>query len=743
MSVIGQNLARIDAESKVKGQAIYPGDINLPGQAYMRVLFSNRPHAIVKSVEISEAENMEGVLGVFTARDVPNNEHGLIPDHPVLCGPGAKKPFTDRVRSVGDQVAIVVAESEKICKAALNKIKVEYEDLPIITDPIISMQKDAYRIHPERDSNIFGHYQIRKGNPEEAFKSCDVIVTSEYKTPVQEHAYLQPEAGISYWDEEGRIVVAVAGQWAHEEQERIAHALELPHEKIRVIHPAIGGAFGGREDISIQIVLALAVYKLNQKGISRPIKIIWSREESIIGHCKRHPYIIKTRWGATKEGKILAAEVELVADGGAYALTSMKVMGNATFSCTGPYEIPHVKVDSFAVYTNNLQSAAFRGFGGPQGAFAAESQMNKLAKLLNIDPVEIRMKNLLKEGALSSVGSPLPEGISIHHVLADCAKASGWRLSDQKWVREGGYASAVPEKEHLRKGIGISCAFKNVAFSFGSPEQCTATIEIHGESAIDYAVLRHASADVGQGTHTVLLQMAGQALNLPVEKIQFIRADTSLTKDSGSVSASRMTFMAGNAIIGAAREALEKWNCEERPAIATFQYIPPKTTMFDPQTGACDPNISYGYVAESAEIEVDLETGEVRIVKVVCSDDVGKAINPKLVEGQIEGGVVQAAGYAVLENFIQRDGQVLTKSLSTYLIPTVLDIPDEVEARILEYHNPTGPWGARGMGEMPLLPLTPAITAALYEATGVWVDEFPLTSERVLFNLEKSRLGQA
>ena len=260
-----------------------------------------------------------------------------------------------------------------------------------------------------------------------------MIVEGNYQTPAQEHAYLQPEAGIGLIDEEGRVTVYVAGQWVHEDQEQIAHALGLPLEQVRVIYPAIGGAFGGREDMSVQIVLALAAWRLHQRGIDRPIKIIWSREESIVGHHKRHPYHLKTSWAATKEGKILAAEVELVTDGGAYAYTSTKVMGNATLMCTGPYEIPNVKVDSYAVYTNNLPNGAFRGFGGPQGAFEAELQMNKLAEVLGIDPVEIRMRNLLQEGSLLSVGTPLPEGVSISKVVEACALKAGWRKTETGW----------------------------------------------------------------------------------------------------------------------------------------------------------------------------------------------------------------------------------------------------------------------------------------------------------------------
>jgi CO/xanthine dehydrogenase Mo-binding subunit len=539
------------------------------------------------------------------------------------------------------------------------------------------------------------------------------------------------------------VTVEAAGQWTHEDQEQIAHALGLPREQVRVIYPAIGGAFGGREDMSVQIVLALAAWRLSQRGINRPVKIIWSREESIIGHHKRHPYVIKAKWGATKEGKIIAAEMEVVADGGAYAYTSTKVLGNATLMCTGPYEIPNVKVDSYAVYTNHIPGGAFRGFGGPQGAFAAESQMNRLAEELQIDPIELRLRNILREGSLLSVGTPLPKGVSLPQVVEKCALAAGWQSTNEGWARSA--ENGQPEifnlvessEPHIKRGIGVACAFKNVGFSFGFVDECWATVELHGDVEIERVVLRHAGADVGQGAHTIMAQMAAEAVNVPLDKVELLVSDTATSDNSGSVSASRLTFMAGNSIQGAAELALERWRAEERPAIGRYQYLPPKTEPYDPETGFCEPNFAYGYVAQAVSVEVDTETGHVRILDVISADDVGKAINPQQIVGQIEGAVVQAAGYAVLEDFSHQDGYVQTQHLSTYLIPTVLDIPDRVHSLILEYPDPRGPWGARGMAEMPFLPLAPAVISAVHQATGVWFNEFPLTPERVLRGMGK------
>ena len=738
MSIIGQSAQRVDALAKVKGEALYPGDINMPGQAYMKILFARRPHAVIHRVDVTAAEALPGVIAVFTAKDVPVNEYGLIyPDQPVLCGPGSNNAYADRVRFIGDQVALVIADTEKIAAKACSLIVVDYEELPVISDPREAMQSDALLLHPERGSNVFCHYRIRNGDVDSAFKGADLVIEGDYTTPFQEHAYLQPEAGVSYIDEEGRVTIKVAGQWIHEDQEQIAHALNLPKEKIRVIYPAIGGAFGGREDMSIQIVLALAAWRLDQRGIHRPVKTVWTREESIIGHHKRHPYHLHARWGAKKDGKIVAAEVTMVADGGAYAYTSTKVLGNATLLCTGPYEIPNVKVDAYAVYTNNIPTGAFRGFGGPQGLFEAEQQMNKLAEALKMDPIEIRQRNILHEGSLLSVGTPLPRGVSMPAVLERCASEAGWRRKEGVWVHPDNRSSFQNGKPYLKRGIGVASGYKNVGFSFGAPELSEATVELFGGAEIERAVVHHGGADVGQGAHTVFAQFAAETLGIPLENIELVVSDTASTGNSGSASASRMTFMAGNAIKGACELALEKWRSEERPASASFQYRPPKTTPFDPQTGKSEPNFAYGYVSEAVEVEVDIETGQVRLLKVICVNDVGQAINPQQVKGQVEGAVVQAGGYATIENFIQRDGQVLTSMLSTYLIPTILDIPEQVETVILEYPDPLGPYGARGMGEMPYLPLVPAITDAVHAATGIWIDEFPLTPERVLKALGK------
>jgi len=715
---------------------------------HMKILFTDRPHARIKWIRTGKAAAATGVVAVYTANDVPVNEYGLQwQDQPVLCGPASTagfdtpnehgllnpplsanaKPGRDIVRFIGDQVAAVVARSEAEAAAAVKLIEVGYEDLPVVSDPVEAMKPDAPRVHAEiGDSNICVHYKIRKGNVEEGFAKADVIVESEYRTPVQEHAYLQPEAGLAYIDDKGRITIACGGQWTHEDRHQVAHALNLPNESIRVVYPAIGGAFGGREDMSVQIVLALAAWKLQ-----RPVKIIWSRQESIIGHGKRHAAVLRAKWGATKDGKVVAIENEIIGDGGAYMYTSNKVLGNTTITSTGSYNIPNVKTDVYGVYTNNLPGAAFRGFGAPQALFMAEMQMNKLAEKLGMDPVEFRLKNALKDGDPMGVGTPSPSPVSVTQCIKAARDRFKWKAGRRRKMKAGDRPLSIV------RGQGFAAGFKNIGFSFGYQENCWAKVEIHGNAEIDHVLLHHAGAEVGQGTHTVMVQMAAQAVGVPFEKVKIIASDSATMENSGSVSASRMTFMSGNAIRGAAEVALKKWKSEERPAIGEFKYLAPRTTQFDKETGHSTPNFAYAFVAQAAEVEVDTETGHVRVVRFLSADDVGQPINPALVEGQVEGAVVQAQGYAVLEDFKTIKGRVLTDQLSTYLIPTIWDIPEKVETVFVQVPDPNGPWGARGVGELPFLPVAPAIGAAIHDATGVWIDEFPYTPERVLRALGK------
>ncbi|MCU0519178.1 MAG: molybdopterin-dependent oxidoreductase [Anaerolineae bacterium] len=803
-NAVGRALPRFEAKEKVTGEALYPGDLGYDGALTMKLLFAGRPHARVVFVDTAAAEGLPGVEAVFTSLDVPVNEYGLqYPDQPVLCGPsapgsgadasaisGLPKVGADVVRWVGDQVAAVVAVDEDTAARAVSLIRVVYEDLPLLTDPREALQPEAVLLHPPYpgvpqhpelvfQGNLVSHHRIRRGDVDAALLQAEVVVESTYEIPGQEHAYLQPEAGLAYLDEEGRITVVVAGQWAHEDQAQVAHALGVSADQVRIIYPAIGGAFGGREDMSVQIVLALAVQRLR-----KPVKIVWSRTESILGHHKRHRLFARARWAAAKDGTLLAAECEVVADAGAYVCTTNKVMGNVLLTVNGPYRIPNVRTDVKAAYTNNTPGGAFRGFGAPQGNFIAESQMDKLAEALGMDPVDLRLRNLVSEDDPMPWGKPLSDGAlgsvalgsarGLRECLISVAEAVGWQQQEttvgtgasepveigrlgqtqprpcgSPWVGEGRSRGGVVEGGadrrngvYLRRGVGIALAFKNVGYSFGYQDNAWACVELHGATELERVVAYAASADVGQGTRTVIRQMVAEALSVPVDRVELRSVDTAWTKSAGSASASRMTYMIGNAIRGAAAAALHKWREEERPAKAEFIYLAPQTTQIDAETGYGHPNFAYGYAAIAIEVVVDLQTGLCTYPRIVCANDVGQAINPKLVEGQVEGGVVQALGWATTENFVEVGGVPQTRTFSTYLMPTIEDIPGRVQTILIENPEPRGPWGARGMGEMPFIAVASALHNALRRATGVWYNAFPFNSERILSGLKGRMIGK-
>ena len=714
-NLIGASLPRPDALGKVTGAARYPADLIREGMLHLRVVFANRPHARILTVATDAALAVPGVIAVLTAKDVPYNAFGLIDaDQPVLCD--------DVARFQGDKVALVVAQTKAAARAGADRVAVEYADLPAVTDPRAAMRADAPLVHAELGTNLLLRIPIRKGDAARALAEADVTLDGEFSTTWQEHAFLQPEAGVAYIDDENRMIVETAGQWLHEDRRQIAAMLKLPEDQVVVRYAAIGGAFGGREDLSIQHLLALAAWKLR-----RPVALQWSREESMIAHHKRHPITVRCRWGAMRDGRITAVEAEVIADGGAYASTSVEVTKVATLFATGCYDVHNVSVDGYAVYTNNIPAGAFRGFGAPQAQFAAEIMVTRLAHALGMDPVELRQRNIYREGNLEPTQRPLPAGVSALPVLERCVEEARSRL---------GYGSArTPNTSqgHLRRGVGIACGIKNVGYSFGYPEQATATVEIFGKAELERAVVRLGAADVGQGAHLAMRQIAAEALGVSIEKVELIAEDSSLAPNAGSASASRMTLMGGRAVHDAALAARAEWSAtENETAQATVQYRPPATTPLDPTTGEGTPNYCYGYAAQAVEVEVDTHTGQVRLLKVISVHDVGRAINRQQVEGQIEGCLAQAVGYALLEDFQMRDGRALTPYFSTYLLPTALDMPPEIVPVILELADPNGPYGARGVAEMPLVPLAPAIAAAINDATGVWLTRQPMTPERVL-----------
>ena len=756
-TLIGASLPRPDAFGKVTGAARYPGDLVRPDMLHCKVVFAHRPHARILRVDTAPALAHPGVVAVFTAADVPFNAFGLIEhDQPVLCG--------DVVRFVGDKVALVVANTARAAEEAAALVAVEYEELPVVADARAALAPGAPLVHEARATNELYHCRIRKGDAARALAEADVVIEGEFSTSWQEHAFLQPEAGVAYLDEAGRVVVETAGQWLHEDRRQIAAMLQLPEERVVVRYAAIGGAFGGREDLSVQHVLALAAWKLR-----RPVALTWSREESMIGHHKRHPISVRCRWGALRDGTITAVEATLLADGGAYASTSQEVIKVATLFASGCYEVPNISADGYAAYTNNVPSGAFRGFGAPQAQFASEVMVTRLAHALGRDPLELRRRNLYREGSIEPTQQPLPPGVSVRPVFEACIAAMrsfqhrDARRETRDEERGHTHAAALAQPlalspsrplapfvsstqlsetanqridSHTRRGWGLACGIKNIGYSFGFPEQATATVELFGGASIERAVVRVGAAEVGQGTHLALRQIAAERLGIAFDKVEMVCDSSAEAPNAGSASASRLTLMAGRAVHDAAAAARKAWDDEERPARATVQFRPPATTPLDPHTTAGHPNYAYGYAAQAVEVEVNTLTGQVQVLRVISAHDVGRAINRQQVEGQIEGCVAQALGYALLEHFQVRDGYVLTPHFSSYLLPTALDVP-EVVSVILELADPEGPFGARGVAEMPFVPLAPAIAEAIFNATGAWVSAQPFTPERVLDAIQR------
>lgn len=727
---VGEGVQRLDIHQKVQGARKYPQDFNMEGQLYAKVVWSAHPHAVVKRIDVAAAEAALGVLKVLTYRDVPVNEYGInILDQHVLAPEGGK------VRWVGDRIAVVVAESRVQAERAAGLMQIEYEPLPVVTDPRQAMQPSAPLVHEDRESNILHHIPIRKGDVEQGFAQADVIVESNYTTHYVEHAYMQPDAALGYIDDQGRVTVISSCQWPRDDLHQIAHMLDLPEDQLREIVPSVGGAFGGREDMYIQHLAALCAFVLR-----RPVKIIFDREEVTQCTGKRHPFYMRHRTGATRDGRLVAAEVELISDAGAYASTSIPVLNNAATFAVGPYKVPNARIDAYTVYTNNAVTMAMRGFGATQPPLGYESQMDKLAEALGMDPVAFRMRNLLEPGDTAVTGNVMTEETGVKETLRQAGLAAGWQEEDERWIKP---QLGAPSAPHKRRGIGAAVAYKNVGYSLGFDDKSSAHVELTlAESGeIARALVKIASVEVGQGVLTALAQIAADTLGVDLSRVRMAYLDTANVPDAGSSSASRHVFMSGNAVHRACLVAKEKWEAALRAetgetsieAEHTFQGRSVRaTTPFAPETGECEPHISYSFATQIALVEVDTETGETDILNFWTAADAGRVVNPLMYFGQQAGGVHMGVGYALTEHYIQQEGRPRTRRFSEYHIPTVLDMPRQFQSIAVESApDPNGPFGATGLGETPTLPTAPAITNAIHDAVGVWIDDLPANAERV------------
>jgi CO/xanthine dehydrogenase Mo-binding subunit len=726
--IVGQRLRRPDARDKVSGAARYIEDFDR-GAALGGVLRSPHAHAKIVALDLSSARALPRVHAVLAAADIPGRN--LIPmiqqDWPVLA--------QDVVRHVGEAVVLVAAETPEDLARALDAIYVRYEPLPPRLDPEQALA----------EGELHADWHVERGDVEAAFARDDVaIVEATYHTPYQEHAYIETNGVIGVPEGSSGVTVYGSMQCPFYVQKAVASALGLELNAVRIVQTVTGGGFGGKEDApsspGAQVALLAA-------ASGRCVRLILTREEDMAVMSKRHPGRVRCRTAATRDGMILAAEVDYLLDGGAYATLSPVVLWRGAMHACGPYRIPNVKVRARAVRTHSVPCGAFRGFGEPQVVFAAEGQIDRLASALDIDPLDLRLKNALEVGDETITGQKLNESVGLRDVLEQVAAASGWR---EKRLRSA--ESSGP----LRRGIGIAASYYGVGLGALGKHMnpAGANLVVAADGSVTVAV---GTTEIGQGMVTVLSQITAEALGCPVELVRVVEADTSRVPDSGPTVASRTTVMSGNAICAAAdqisksmaaivdgealpwREAVARC-VSQQVALAAHGWSVPPLSTFDPETGAGDAYICYSFSANVVELEVDVETGETRVDAVFSGHDMGRCINPTTGEGQIEGGVVQGLGYALVEEHATRDGRILNDQFSTYIIPTSLDTP-RIEALLVEHEYSWGPYGAKGLGETPIIAVAPAVTAAIHDATGVRIDRIPATPERVWSALSDVRRG--
>jgi len=756
--IVGKPIPRHDAWSKVTGDLKYADDFSLPGMLFAKVLRSKYPAAKIISINTGRAEQLDGVRVVLTAKDVPHNETVTKFGQSTDVGKGFEGLYRvlaeKKVRFMGEAVALVAAEIEEIAEKALELIEVKYEPLTGVFDPVEAMKPGAYLVG-ENDTNIIGEFGTGQGDVKKGFAEADIIIEDTYKVPFVDHAYLEPEAGISWIDDYGILNIRVSTQ-VIEHFRDVADVLGLPHNKVRYIGTMMGGGFGGKEDITVETYLALLTWKTK-----KPVRLVYTREESILCHSKRHPFVMKYKVGAKKDGKLIALDAELISDAGAYPYLSPWVTLYATVNAAGPYCIPNVKVKSYCVLTNNTFTSANRGFGAPQPNFAYESLMDELSHKLDIDPLEIRRRNCLTTGkALATTGQVLKTYVALPEV------------AEKAWEALGKPAGCKDENKKIGRGLAIGLmSYGRMTFLHDS-SRCYVKLESDGS-----VLIRSGIPDLGGGQISLLCQIVAEELGVPMSQVKIYHSDTALTPLAGTTTATRQTYMSGNATLKAAREirnrvlnkaaeilnvnmdkldilnqeifviydktqsvplvkVVSACNSAGMELFCEAQFNAPFSAVPDLLNirGMTFPDFTFG--AQAVEIAVDTETGQVEILKLTTCYDVGKAINPLSVEGQMEGGSIYGMGYALTEEVIMEKGITMTPSFAEYIIPTAADVPD-VKAILVESGGGLGPYGAKGIGEPSCSIIAPAIINAIYNAVGVRIKNLPATPEKIIRALKK------
>ncbi|MGB2876346.1 MAG: molybdopterin cofactor-binding domain-containing protein [Gaiellaceae bacterium] len=727
---IGESVPRTDAIPKVTGSFAYSSDLHAAGMLWGHTVRSPHAHALVRSIDIARALAMPGVHAVLTHEDVPGEKrYGLeFPDQPVLA--------FDRVRYFGEPVVLVAAEHPEQARRAVELVRVEYEPLDPIVDPERATEQEP--LHPDRPTmgrgyredprpNIVRSLVIRHGDPD---AEGDVSVSGVYELGIQDQAFLGPESGLAVPDGEGGVDVYVATQWLHVDRDQVAPCLGLKPEQVRIHLAGVGGAFGGREDLSMQIHGALLALHTN-----RPVKIVYGRQESFVGHIHRHPAKIWAEHRATREGKLVCIRVRVLLDGGAYASSSTAVTSNAASFACGPYVVENALIESTCVYTNNPPCGAMRGFGAVQSCFAHEAQMDKLAAAVGIDPIELRLMNALGPGSTLPTGQTIAGTLPVVEVIRRCAELPLPEPEElpRDPLRLPGGSGNTTRGEGVRRGIGFAVGFKNIGYSEGFDDFTAARVRLFRDVDGELAAEVHcAAAEVGQGVANVIIQTA--QTELETENVVLAPATTAAVGSAGSASASRLTWMAAGAVRLACRDAVAELERTGADVDVERIYRHPRTMPLDPETGQITgdrAHVAYACAAMRVVAEVDVELGLTRVVWIGTAQDVGRAVNPQAVEGQIEGGTAQGLGLALMEEIQTRDGVITNASFTDYLIPTTLDMPS-VESVLIEHPEPDSPYGVKGVGEPPTVVSTAAILSALRAATGRDLTRVPIRFDDIV-----------
>jgi CO/xanthine dehydrogenase Mo-binding subunit len=725
---IGDLVLRADGTPKTTGEFAYSSDLWAAGMLWGHTVRSPHPHARIVSVDVSQALTMPGVHAVLTHADVPGaKRYGLeFPDQPVLA--------IDRVRYVGEPVAVVAAEHPEQARRAAERIVVEYEEL----EPVVDMERalEQEPIHEERWTeghgyrdddrpNVLRTLVIRHGDPE---AEGDVSVSGFYEVGMQDQAFLGPESGLAVPDGEGGIDIYVATQWLHVDRDQVAPCLGLAPEQVRLHLAGVGGAFGGREDLSMQIHAAMLALHAD-----RPVKMVYGRDESFVGHVHRHPARIWCEHRARRDGKLVNVRMRILLDGGAYASSSTAVASNAASFAVGPYAVENALIESTVVYTNNLPCGAMRGFGAVQTCFASEAQMDKLAAELGLDPVELRLRNALAPGDALPTGQKIAGSLPTAEVIAAASalEPPAAEALPRDPIRLPGGAGNTTRGEGVRRGVGFAVGFKNIAYSEGFDDSTAARVRIDADGR---AEIHCAAAEVGQGVADVILQVAREELG--TDEVVLAPHTTASVQSAGSASASRLTWMVSGAVRDACRAALADRKAQGGGEVDVERvYRHPRTWPLDPETGQTTGIRSHVALAVSAMkvlAEVDEELGLTRIVWIGTAQDVGRAVNPLAVQGQIEGGTAQGIGLALMEEIQLVDGSVRNASFTDYLIPTALDVPPVVEAVLIEDAEPDAPYGVKGVGEPPTVVSTAAVVSAMRAATGRALTRVPVRPDDIV-----------